>query len=61
MLSAAQRSETSGIRRKGAVSFEVTRDKKVVRQYTDHKTVRAVLGVQLLDVKGDAIKGEILR
>lgn len=41
--------------------FEVTPDKKVVWQVDDHKTFRAISGVQLLDVPGDVTKGEILR
>jgi len=35
----------------GAVLFEVTRDKKVVWQYTDKKATGAVTGVHILDTK----------
>lgn len=40
--------------------IEVTRDKKVVWTFADHKTMRTVASLQLLDVPGDATKGEIL-
>jgi hypothetical protein len=40
--------------------IEVTPDKKVVWTYADHHAMRAVASVQLLDVPGDATKGEIL-
>ena len=40
----------------GAVLFEVTRDKKVVWQYTDKKATGAVMGVQLTDVKGPVLR-----
>jgi hypothetical protein len=40
--------------------IEVTRDKKVVWTFADHKTMKTVASVQLLDVPGDATKGEIL-
>ena len=46
---------------KGVPIFEVTRDKKIVWMFTDSKTTKAVSCVQLLDVEGDATKGEILR
>jgi hypothetical protein len=39
--------------------IEVTPDKKVVWTYADHKTVKTVCSIQLLDVPGDAVKGEI--
>ena len=39
--------------------IEVTRDKKVVWTFADHKTMRTISSVQLLDVPGDAVKGEI--
>ena len=41
--------------------FEVTRDKKVVWQVFDSKQFRTISGIHLLDVDGDATKGEILR
>ena len=41
--------------------FEVTPAKKVVWQFTDTVATRHVSNVQLLDVKGDATQGEILR
>ena len=41
---------------RGAVLFEVTRDKKVVWQYTDKKATGAVTGVQLIDVKGPVLR-----
>ncbi|MGZ4962510.1 MAG: YncE family protein [Limisphaerales bacterium] len=40
--------------------IEVTPDKKVVWTFADHKTMRTISSVQLLDVPGDAIKGEVL-
>ena len=40
----------------GAVLFEVTRDKKVLWQYTDKKATGAVMGVQLIDVKGPVLR-----
>ena len=39
--------------------IEVTPEKKVVWTFADHKTMRTISSVQLLDVPGDAIKGEI--
>ena len=41
--------------------IEVTRDKRVVWTFTDNKTMKTVSSIQLLDVPGDATKGEILR
>jgi catechol 2,3-dioxygenase-like lactoylglutathione lyase family enzyme len=41
--------------------IEVTPDKQVVWTFADHQTMRTIASVQLLDVPGDAIKGEILR
>jgi hypothetical protein len=41
--------------------IEVTRDKKVVWTYGDHRTMKAVSSVQVLDIPGDAIRGDILR
>ena len=40
--------------------IEITPDKKVVWSFADHKTMKTVSSVLLLDVPGDAIKGEIL-
>lgn len=41
-------------------AIEVTRDKKVVWTFGDHKTMRTIATIQLLDVPGDPAKGEIL-
>jgi hypothetical protein len=41
--------------------FEITRDKKVVWEFADHIHFKTVNQIQLLDVPGDATKGEILR
>ena len=41
--------------------FEITRDKKVVWEFTDHVHFKTINQIQLLDVPGDATKGEILR
>jgi len=41
--------------------IEVTRDKKVVWQFDDHVHFKTINQIQLLDVKGDVTKGEILR
>jgi len=40
--------------------IEVTPDKKVVWTFADHRTMRTISSVQLLDVPGDAIRGTIL-
>ena len=40
--------------------IEVTPDKRVVWTFSDFKTMRTVSSVQLLDVPGDATRGEIL-
>ncbi len=40
--------------------IEVTRDKKVVWMFADHQAIKTIASVQLLDVSGDAIRGEIL-
>jgi len=45
---------------KGPHLIEVTRDKKVVWTFADHKTMRTVSTVQLLDVPGDATRWEVL-
>ncbi len=39
--------------------IEVTHDKKVVWTFNDHKTLRTVSSIQLLDIPGDTTKGEI--
>jgi hypothetical protein len=39
--------------------IEVTPDKKVVWRFFDHKTMRTVSSIQILDVPGDATKGQI--
>lgn len=41
--------------------FEITRDKQVVWEFADHKNFKTINQIQLLDVPGDATKGEILR
>jgi hypothetical protein len=41
--------------------FEITRDKKVVWEFADHVHFKTINQIQLLDVPGDASKGEILR
>ncbi len=41
--------------------IEVTRDKKVVWQFDDHAHFKTINQIQVLDVKGDATKGEIFR
>jgi hypothetical protein len=40
--------------------IEVTPDKRVVWTYADHQAMKTASSVQLLDVLGDAVKGEIL-
>lgn len=40
--------------------IEVTRDKKVVWTYSDYVTMQTISSIQLLDIPGDCIKGEIL-
>ena len=39
--------------------IEVTPDKEVVWTFQDHQTMKTISSVQLLDVPGDAIKGEV--
>ena len=41
--------------------FEITRDKKVVWSFADHAHFKTINQIQVLDVPGDARKGEILR
>lgn len=40
--------------------IEVTADKQVVWTFSDFKTMKTVSSIQLLDVPGDATKGEVL-
>jgi hypothetical protein len=44
---------------KAPLLIEVTPDKRVVWTFFDHQTMRTVSSVQLLDVPGDATKGEV--
>ncbi|MEI6177766.1 MAG: aryl-sulfate sulfotransferase [Verrucomicrobiota bacterium] len=39
--------------------MEVTPDKKIVWSFSDHKTMKTISSVQLLDIPGDVTKGEI--
>jgi len=39
--------------------IEVTREKKVVWTFADHKTMKTIANFQILDLPGDAIKGEL--
>lgn len=41
--------------------FEITRDKKVVWEFSDHAHFQTINQIQVLDVPGDVTKGEILR
>ncbi len=38
---------------------EVTPDKRLVWSFADHETMRTISSVQLLDVPGDAVRGEV--
>ncbi|HNY28053.1 MAG TPA: twin-arginine translocation signal domain-containing protein [Candidatus Sumerlaeota bacterium] len=40
--------------------IEVTADKKVVWTFSDHATMKTISNIQLLDVPGDVVKGEII-
>ncbi len=40
--------------------LEITHDKQVVWSFTDHKNLRTVASLQLLDVPGDVIQGQII-
>jgi hypothetical protein len=40
--------------------IEVTPDKKVVWTFQDHKTMKTISSVQILDVPGDPTVGEVL-
>jgi outer membrane protein assembly factor BamB len=44
---------------KSAHIIELTPDKKVVWTFADHKTMKTISSIQLLDVPGDCTKGEI--
>jgi hypothetical protein len=39
--------------------IEITPDKKVLWTYQDHKTMKTIASVQILDVPGDPFKGEL--
>jgi hypothetical protein len=41
--------------------FEITPDKQVVWQFEDHANFKTINQIQVLDVKGDVTKGEIIR
>jgi len=41
-------------------AFEITRDKKVVWMYNDHSIIKTMSSIQILDSKGDPLKGEVL-
>jgi outer membrane protein assembly factor BamB len=43
----------------GPVVVEVTREKRVVWTFSDHEKIRTASTIQVLDVPGDAVKGEI--
>ncbi|NUQ64527.1 MAG: hypothetical protein HUU20_18840 [Pirellulales bacterium] len=40
--------------------IEITPDKRVAGTFSDHRSIKTISSVQLLDVPGDATKGEIL-
>ena len=40
--------------------IEVAPDKRVVWSFADHQTIKTISSVQLLDVKGDVTRGEII-
>ena len=40
--------------------IEITPDKRVVWTFADHQTMRTISSVQLLDVKGDAVRGDVM-
>jgi catechol 2,3-dioxygenase-like lactoylglutathione lyase family enzyme len=39
--------------------IEIAPDKRVVWQFADHRTMRTISSVQILDVPGDPLKGEV--
>lgn len=43
------------------LAFEITRDKRVVWKVDDYAKFRAFAGIQVLDVKGDVTRGQIMR
>jgi hypothetical protein len=45
---------------KGPHVIEITPDKKVVWTFADHKTMKTIASIQLLDIPGDVTKGEIV-
>jgi len=40
--------------------IEVTPDKRIMWTFADHRTMKTISSVQLLDMPGNAIKGEVL-
>jgi len=40
--------------------IEITRDKRVVWTFADHERIKTISSVQLLDIKGDVVRGEVL-
>ena len=40
--------------------IEITPDKRVVWTFADHQTMKTISSVQLLDVKGDAVRGDVM-
>lgn len=41
--------------------FEVTRDKKLVWQFADHVNFKTINQIQVMDLPGNVLKGEVLR
>ncbi len=41
--------------------FEITRDKRVVWSFADHAQFKSINQIQVLDVRGDVTRGEIMR
>lgn len=39
---------------------EITPDKRVAWTFSDHQTMKTISSVQVLDVKGDAVRGEVI-
>jgi hypothetical protein len=52
--------EKAGGESKAPHLIEVTPDKKVVWTFQDHKTMKTISSVQILDVPGDPTAGEVL-
>ena len=44
-----------------ADAVEITSDKKIVWEFADHTHIKSINQIQVLDIPGDASKGEILR